>query len=220
MRPRRVAVALCVLLAAVATLAGCSSEAPETVQLGGGSASAPSAGTVERPWGTVTTFPELEKAQIPERPDMTFAAEMVLHHDQAVELSRNVLAHDGIDERVAAAARFIAQDQRNEITTMTAWIDAWVASLPELAQGHHVHDAASMPGMVPEARVDALRGLPTAEAQMSFLALMIAHHEGAVAMSKGYLGNDHNSFTKSIAQHIIREQTVEIDYLRRLADGL
>ncbi|MGH1563257.1 DUF305 domain-containing protein [Mumia sp. DW29H23] len=196
-------------------VAGCG-DGPAAVPLGGASV-APS--TVERPWGTVRTFPTLQRAEIPREADMVFAAEMVVHHRQALDLTRNLLVHEGVDERVAAAARFIEQDQRAEITTMQRWIDSWTTSLPELAHHVHAHGAGSMPGMVPQAEVDRLRSLETPEAEASFLRLMVEHHEGAIAMSEDYLGNDHNSFTRSIARHVVREQTVEVTYLLRLIDG-
>lgn len=224
MRRAGTVVVLCAaLLASVPSLAGCGGDTPVVVPIGGSSASA-GAGTVERPWGRVRTFPELEKAQIPTAADLRFAVQMVRHHEQALELSRHVLGHAEIDARVAAAARFIAYDQGNEATTMRAWVDAWVVSMPELGRkghsGNGAHEDAPLPGMVAPAEVESVRLPPASDAQRLFLALMVEHHEGALAMSRDYLRDAHNALTRRVAQHIVREQTVELAYLQRLHSEL
>lgn len=200
------------------SMTACGGDGPETVQLGGhGSTTKPN--TVERPWGTVATFPELSKAQTPTADDIAFATDMITHHAQAIELSENLLAHDGADERVTAAANFIKQDQTSEITTMTAWLDAWDSSVPEHHGGHH-SSGATMPGMLSEADVDDVQKLATQHAQVEFLRLMTIHHAGAIDMSQEYLEAGKNTFTRSTAQHIIREQQVEINYFGHTIDDL
>jgi len=202
-------------LVAVLALAGCSEE-PQQVALGGTKAAdtAAARGTVERPWGTVKTFPRLQKAEPPGAADVTFARDMIMHHRQAVELSQNVRGHDAIDPRVASAARFITQDQRNEITTMRAWLQAWRDAVgePDAAHDH----ATAMPGMLPQERVDEIADLDAAESQVAFLRAMIEHHEGAVSMSQAYLPEQSNAFVRSTATHIITEQNTEIRYMRGL----
>lgn len=202
---------------AVGSLAACGSSTPETVEIGGQMTAKP--GTVERPWGTVKTFPQLTKAQPPIDQDTRFATDMVMHHEQAVELSENVLTHDGTDERITAAANFIKQDQSNEITTMTAWLEAWQGATSHQHGGHHA-SGTTMPGMLPQADVDRIVTLTPTEAQVEFLRLMTIHHEGAVTMSQDYLAEGENAFTRATAQHIIREQQVEIDYFAHTIDEL
>lgn len=206
--------------------ASCGDAGPDaTIQLGGTTATVSAARTVERPWGTVAAFPELRQAEIPVTADLGFVTDMLTHHRQAIELSENVLRHEGIDERIGATARYIGQDQKNEIEVMTTWSRAWEESFRKYGHGAHVpamhaHDSRAMPGMVAPEKVARMRTLPRDEAQVEFLRLMVEHHEGAVVMSQAYLGTDHNSFTRTIAQHIIREQTIESTYMRRLADSL
>lgn len=204
------------LFLAAAVLTGCSNE-PDQITLGGTRASASPQRTVERPWGTVKTFPDMQKAESPGAADVTFAAEMIMHHRQAIELGQNVRGHDGLDERVDASARFIVQDQKNEITTMKAWLQAW--NQPDGAEDHD-HDATTMPGMLPQSQVDQIATLDGPEAQIAFLLAMIEHHEGAITMSQDYLTTQQNAFTRSTATHIISEQGIEIDYMNRLVDEL
>lgn len=204
-------------ISAICLLTACGSSAPETVELGGQHATA-APKTVERPWGTVATFPELTKAQTPIAEDVSFATDMISHHEQAIELSENLLMHQDADDRVTAAANFIRQDQSNEITTMSAWLKAWNESGPE----HHSHHASTstMPGMLPQPDVDAVASMSTTQAQVEFLRLMTTHHEGAITMSQDYLDGGSNTFTRSTAQHIIREQQLEIEYFDLTIDDL
>lgn len=214
---RRTSLTLPILLAPIlAALGACSAaNEPQTLTLGGSVAVAAPA-TVERPWGTVKVFPEMEKAESPGMDDVVFAQEMVMHHEQAIELGGNLLTHDGLDERVASTARFIVQDQRNEIGIITSWLAAWEQSAAE----HGTHDTTSMPGMLPQARVDEIATLPARAAQVAFLVAMIEHHDGAVTMSQDYLPAQANAFTRSSAQHIITEQLTEIQYMENVVDDL
>ncbi|UUI67380.1 DUF305 domain-containing protein [Aeromicrobium duanguangcaii] len=204
-------------LAALA-LAACGAQ-PQQVALGGTKAADTAAqrGTVERPWGTVKTFPRLQKAEPPSAADVTFARDMIMHHRQAVELSENVRSHRGVDARIGSAARFIIQDQKNEITTMRAWLQAWQDSAGAASQEHD-HDTGTMPGMLKQARVDEIATLDRPEAEVAFLVAMIEHHEGAIAMSQDYLPEQTNAFVRSTATHIIGEQTTEIAYMKNLLD--
>ncbi|MET0951655.1 MAG: DUF305 domain-containing protein [Aeromicrobium sp.] len=216
--PHRIGIAG-IALALGVVLGACGSDDGSTeVQLGGTHASADPA-LLDRPWGQVKSFPALEKAEVPSDVDTMFAADMVMHHEQAVELSENLLAHDGIEDRIAATARFIIQDQKNEISVMSDWLTAWETSLD--ASGHGAHDSdAPMPGMLPQSQVDEVSALETAEAQIHYLRSMLTHHEGAITMSQDYLPERTNSFTHSTAQHIIREQGLEIQYMTGLVDEL
>ncbi|GAA1549563.1 DUF305 domain-containing protein [Nocardioides humi] len=199
-------------------LVGCGDAEPATVTLGGMSATTTptTAATVERPWGTVKRFPEMQKAEAPGVDDVVFAQEMVMHHEQAIELGTNLLGHQGLDDRVEATARYIVEDQRNEIDIMGSWLEAWEAS----AGGHDSHDGGAMPGMLPQDRVDAIATLPASDSQIAFLVAMIEHHEGAITMSQDYLPVQANAFTRSSAQHIITEQLTEIQYMENVVDDL
>lgn len=198
-------VALCVLV-----LGACGTT-PEIVEIGGAQST-----TVDRPWGTVKTFPTMQKAQEPHQVELDFVGQMIAHHEQAVELSDSVLKHQGIEPRVTASAQFIAQDQTNEIAAMGAWLTAWNA--PSDAHEHHAHH--DMPGMVPGDQISRFQMMPAEEAPAEFVRLMIFHHEGAVSMSQDVLTEAHNTFVLNIARHLIREQSLEIGYLRRLSTEL
>ncbi|WP_051485664.1 DUF305 domain-containing protein [Nocardioides sp. J54] len=211
-RPRTSSFLPALLLSALA-LAACGESEPDKVEIGGMQVTA--VDTVERPWGTVKVFPKMEKAEEPSVEDITFAADMISHHEQAIRLGRNLLSHEGLDDRLTATARFIVADQGNEIGEMSAWLTAWEADPAEHAGDHH-----SMPGMLPAQRVKQVRTLPLAESQVAFLVAMIEHHEGAVSMSRDYLAVQSNDYTRKTAQHIIGEQVTEIQYMENLVTEL
>ncbi|WP_286927900.1 MULTISPECIES: DUF305 domain-containing protein [Aeromicrobium] len=204
------------LTLAATTLAACGTETQQ-VALGGTKAAdtAERRETVERPWGTVKTFPRLQKAEPPSAADVVFTRDMIMHHRQAIELAENVRRHEDLDDRIGSSARFIIQDQKNEITTMKAWLRAWQDTTGSTSDAHD-HDTDVMPGMLPQARVDEITELDSPEAQVAFLRAMIEHHEGAVTMSQDYLPEQSNAFVRSTATHVISEQTTEIKYMRNL----
>ena len=54
-----------------------------------------------------------------------FAAMMIPHHQQAVEMSDIILAKKGIDPRVVDLATQIKAAQGPEIQTMKGWLEDW-----------------------------------------------------------------------------------------------
>lgn len=216
--PRRACSLFATALLCVAVTACGSPQENEKVILGGTTVT----GKLDRPWGQVSAAPLPVRAEEPVDADLAFARDMVHHHQQAIELSTNLLIHADADERIRAAARFIKTDQESEIANMTAWADAWAAEGFDLAHNHgdQHHHATEMPGMVAQDRVDAVADMKTASAQIEYFVLMIEHHRGAVKMSQDYLEPSVNSFTINTAKHIIREQETEIKYMTRVIDEL
>jgi uncharacterized protein (DUF305 family) len=138
----------------------------------------------------------------PTEADLAFAGMMIKHHEQAVRMSRTLIAKPGQPERVTAIAQFIAHDQQREIDEMNAWLEAW-----DLPAGHHDHGGA---GMLTDAQLRELDHAPAAEAAPIFLRLMIEHHTGAVTMARDLLkAGGRNVFTHRVAKHVINEQTDE-----------
>ncbi len=76
--------------------------------------------------------------------------------------------------------------------------------------------ATVMPGMASRADVNALSTLPAADAERSFLQLMIAHHEGGVVMATAVLFRTERPEVIQIAKSIITSQTGEIAAMRKL----
>ena len=56
---------------------------------------------------------------------------------------------------------------------------------------------------------------PTGDPDIDFLAMMIPHHAGAVAMARAMLQHGRDPVTRQLAQEIIAGQTVEIEGMQR-----
>ena len=139
--------------------------------------------------------------------DFVFAEQMVVHHAQAVSMSRTLLTRPGVPERVQDIARFIVQDQQGEADRMTAWLQAWNRP-PAAAADHAGH------GMLTDSQ---LAGFATApDPARVYLTLMIEHHDGAIFMARSALETGDNAFIRGLAKHIVNEQTAENDSMREL----
>jgi uncharacterized protein (DUF305 family) len=153
--------------------------------------------------------------------DVHFAGMMIVHHAQAVQLSRALIAKPGVPERIRLIAEFIVRDQQREIDETNAWLAAWGerpvdAAAPDLSREHGGEDAAAH-GMLTEAQLHELDRAEGGHAAAIFLRLMIEHHQGAIAMSRSLLdGGGRNAYTHGMAKHVIREQTAENDAMRAL----
>lgn len=158
-------------------------------------------------------------AAAPSGVEVEFARLMVLHHAQAVRMSRSVAARPQVSERIRLIAEFIAHDQQREIDATNAWLVAWGRSAvdpddPATRRGHAGH------GMLTEAALRRLDSATGADIGPEFLRDMIAHHCGAVAMSRSLLATGRgNAYTRGLARHAINEQTAENDAMRALLPG-
>ena len=152
--------------------------------------------------------------------DLLFAQMMVVHHAQAVQLSHIVAAEPGVSERIRHVAGFIARDQQREIDETNAWLVAWGRPAvdpadPVVRQLHGGGDAAAH-GMLSDAQLDQVRNAAPAEASRLFLQQMIAHHTGAITMARSALEDGGNAYIRTLATHVINEQTAENDAMRAL----
>jgi uncharacterized protein (DUF305 family) len=141
--------------------------------------------------------------------DVHYAQMMITHHEQAVRMSRALLAKGEVAERIRLIAEFIAHDQQREIDETNAWLTAWEKPLAGASDAGH--------GMLTEAQLTELDRAGARQAPALFLRLMIEHHQGAVTMSRSLLdGPGGNAYIHSLAKHVINEQSAEIDAMRKL----
>jgi uncharacterized protein (DUF305 family) len=67
-----------------------------------------------------------------------------------------------------------------------------------------------MPGMATQAQVNQLRTLPPKQADVLFLRLMIAHHQGGVAMAQVALAETKERVVVNLCRTIVTDQQNEI----------
>lgn len=142
--------------------------------------------------------------------DAMFASMMIVHHEQAVEMSDIVLAKGDVDPRVADLAERIKAAQGPEIEKMQGWLDDWGAEAGDSAEMDHGD------GMMSDDDLAALEAAAGPEASRLFLEQMIAHHEGAVEMAEAEVTDGENADAVTLAQDIVDAQTAEIAEMKEL----
>ena len=116
-----------------------------------------------------------------------FSRAMADHHAQAVTMG-DIIRDRTPDPVLKTTATDIVLTQQSQIGRMQGWLDVWGLPLtstdPPMAwMGHE----GPMPGMATRAEINSLSTLPVADAEIEFLRLMIAHHEGGIAMAEAIL---------------------------------
>jgi uncharacterized protein (DUF305 family) len=82
--------------------------------------------------------------------------------------------------------------------------------------GMQVDSYADMPGMATDAQMDQLRAARGVEAERLFLRLMIAHHQGGVAMAKAVEPLTDRPEVDYLAETIVQSQESEIDAMKQM----
>lgn len=141
-----------------------------------------------------------------------FARDMITHHSQAVDMA--TLARDrSTDDKLRTLALDMALTQQNQIGQMQAWLNVW--SLPQASKDPPMTwmgmpTEGLMPGMATPADVNRLRSLNGREAEILFLNLMIAHHQGGVSMAQAALQRSQQPQVRALAGSIVAGQQNEI----------
>ena len=139
--------------------------------------------------------------------DVMFAQMMLPHHEQAIEMSDIVLAHEYVSPEVADLAQQIKDAQQPEIDTLTGWLTEWGAD-PAEEMDHG--DMSTDSGMMSEEDLAQLASAEGPEVNRLFLEQMIMHHEGAIAMAQDQVDNGQNPDAVAMAEDIIATQEAEI----------
>lgn len=181
---------VCVLVAmySLATLRGYAQKPadakPVVVQPG-----APGKPTKVLPRTTKGKLPPVAKA------DVQFMQGMIVHHEQAVEMTALIEARTENKELRTLGAR-ISHTQADEIAFMKRWLVSRGQPLEmTMAEMHKMHEGKMspnashaemmlMPGMLTAKQMEALRNAKGDEFDRLFLEGMIQHHGGALDMVK------------------------------------
>ncbi|WP_191842676.1 DUF305 domain-containing protein [Catellatospora chokoriensis] len=191
---------LAALATAVLALAGCSSSGQHGTS---GHTGAPA--------------PSVSAGSTHNDADITFAQGMIPHHQQAVRMAE-LAATRAVDPQVAQLATQIKTAQGPEIELMTGWLTAW--GQPTAMPGHDMGNMAAMPGMMTDEQMAALEAMSGAAFDREFVAMMIAHHQGAVTMAKTEQAEGSDPAAKELAAKIEKDQTAEIAMLQQIKDRL
>ena len=155
--------------------------------------------------------------------DVTFAQQMIPHHQQAIQMSDTLLAKQGIDPRVIGLANQIKAAQGPEIQQMQGWLTQWgqPTSMPSMNMpGHDMPGMNSGQGMMSEQDMAALRNAQGVAASKLFLTQMITHHEGAIAMAQTEISSGQYPAAVAMARSIVTSQQQEIDTMKGIIGTL
>ena len=153
--------------------------------------------------------------------DEMFVTMMIPHHQQAIEMADQILAKDGIDERVVALAEQIKAAQDPEIQTMKGWLEDWGIPYDDSMSGIGGMEGMDHgDGMMSEEDMAALESATGVEATRLFLQGMIEHHNGAIMMAETELSNGQNPDALELAQQVIDGQSAEVTTMQEILDSL
>ena len=152
--------------------------------------------------------------QVPgdDSPEVGFARDMSVHHQQAVEMAELIRPRTEDDE-LRLLATDIALTQQAQIGQMGGWLNAWGLSPTRAGEamdwmGHPT--TAPMPGMATPTEVAALAGGHPGEVDIAFLRLMIRHHRGGVLMARGALARASRPEVRTLARAVAEAQATEV----------
>ena len=205
--PRRVAFVAATLTAALAITA-CGASSNSTVAAPNSASS-----TTGAPVGPAATGPHNSD-------DIAFAADMTPHHTQAVMMADMAL-RTSKNAEILALARAIKSGQNPEINTMKGWLRGWGA--PAAGGGHGMSSMQSGPmmsGMMSDQQMQQLSGATGVAFDRLWIAMMSAHHTGAIQMARTEQAVGQNPEAKTLAEQIIKAQNAELITMTALSKTL
>lgn len=153
--------------------------------------------------------------------DVTFAQEMIPHHQQAIEMAE--LAESRAEsQEVKDLAADIEAAQGPEIETLTGWLESWGEDVPDEGVSGMDHGDMStddMGGMMTEDEMADLEAAPGAEFDQMFLTMMIEHHQGAIEMAKTEQFEGEFPEAVDMAKEIETTQAEEIQTMQDLLES-
>ena len=145
--------------------------------------------------------------------DVSFAQNMIPHHQQAVEMA--VIALDdarGASAGVKDLAMRIQGAQQPEIDLMTGWLTTWNKEVMPAGEmeGMDHSSMGGMEGMMSAEEMTSLESATGPAFDKAWMDMMVRHHEGAVAMAKTVQSDGTSPEAKELAGKIIAAQEAEI----------
>jgi uncharacterized protein (DUF305 family) len=150
--------------------------------------------------------------------DVTFAEQMIPHHEQAIEMAQMAQGRASSEE-VLALAEGIEAAQGPEIETLQGWLETWGEDVPASGMAHSEmgHDTGgAMSGMMDGEQMSDLMAASGADWDQMFLEMMTEHHEGAIEMALVEVDQGENPDTVALAEKIISDQQAEITLMQQL----
>lgn len=147
--------------------------------------------------------------------DVAFVRDMLHHHSQALVMTGFVNARTN-DRDIRLLSERMDLSQTAEMETMENWLQARGEPVRDPDAAHDAH--ADMPGLLTDADIAELEAARGAAFDRLFLASMIRHHQGAIAMVGALYsaGGGQDTELDVLAGHIEADQNIEIDRMKDL----
>ncbi len=144
--------------------------------------------------------------------DRMFLANMIAHHEGAVEMA-NLALTNASHQEIKTLATAIVSAQSSEITNMAAWQKTW--GYPA-SSGEMMMDHSSM-GMenTNAGMMNELNGKTGEAFDKAFLEQMIMHHQSAINMATPGKTNAGHQEVKDLTAAIVTAQTKEIKQMKQ-----
>lgn len=148
-----------------------------------------------------------------------FLRDMIPHHQGAIDSARLVLPHAKGNKALEKLAQNIIDSQTKEIADFHALLQSGKLDSTALSEDK----AREFTKKNREAMGSMMKGMsvkPSGNASYDFILAMIAHHQGAVDVSKIVLDYSKDTAVREIAQNIIKAQEAEIAQMSEMIKGL
>ena len=152
--------------------------------------------------------------------DINFLQGMIIHHKQAILMSRFAKNRTNNKTIVDLADR-IDVSQADEIDFMETWLESKNELQSVSKDNHNLH--MKMSGMASETQLKKLKSSIGTDFDRLFLQLMIAHHDGALEMVdelKKYPGSAYDPLLNEFVSDLVNDQAVEIERMNTIAVNL
>jgi uncharacterized protein (DUF305 family) len=161
--------------------------------------------------------------------DAGFLRDMSAHHAQAVDMSMLILDKTE-DPELYTVATDITRTQQAQIGMMQGWLTIWGLNsrgseppMTWMAGSGHDHGGTdgvpdTMPGLATSEEMVSLEDAEGVEAEIIFLELMIAHHEGGIDMAEAEVELGREELVTDFAQGMADAQLTEIDMMESMLE--
>ena len=141
--------------------------------------------------------------------DYDFASMMIPHHQGAIVMAE-IVVKQGKSTSLIEFAKKVIIAQKKEISLLKEFL--------KTANQQPTKDAAAFKKAIEASMTPMMEGMEkvklTNNIDKDFVALMIPHHQSAVAMAKAYLPYATNYNIRTIAEQILATQKEEIAWLK------
>ena len=144
--------------------------------------------------------------------DRNFIANMIAHHQGAVDMAK-LAQKNAKHQELKDMANDIISAQNGEISQMKSWQQAW--GYPS-SSSDNMMDHSAM-GMMDEmaGMENELKGKTGDEFDKAFIEQMIMHHQGALDMAAPGEKNAEHQEVKDLSKAIVSAQTKEIQQMKQ-----